>query len=81
MKPLTKKQAAVVRYMGKFYKEKMYWPTFVETGRALGVASTTVSEHLQRLVDKGYVGASKPNTWRGYFLTDSTMRLLELHNG
>lgn len=51
---LTKKQLAVLDYLGDFTEEKGYSPSYREIQAGLGLSSVSaVAEHIDNLVNKG----------------------------
>lgn len=59
MKALTPRQADVLRAVGNAIRQRGYPPTFREIGEAIGISpkssSTAVTDHLNRLEEKGYL--------------------------
>jgi len=53
---ITKKQLAVLEYIGNFTEEKGYSPSYREIMNGLGLSSVSaVAEHIDNLVAKGII--------------------------
>ncbi len=56
MKPLSKRQQAILDFISREVREKGYPPSVREIGEAVGLASSsTVHGHLERLEKKGFI--------------------------
>lgn len=60
MNALSKRQSAILEYLADYITRKGYPPTVRETGRAVGIRSTSaVNYQLSKLVDKGFIKREK----------------------
>lgn len=67
---ISKKQKAVLDYIGKFISEKGYSPSYSEIGEGMGISSkSTIFKYIKSLKERGFVSdiAGKK---RSLFLTD-----------
>ena len=55
---LTRRQAAIFDFVRKFTEERSYPPSMREIGRAFGIASSSVYDHLKALTRKGVIRRS-----------------------
>ncbi|MDO9325254.1 MAG: winged helix-turn-helix domain-containing protein [Methanoregula sp.] len=55
--------------------------TISELAKELGLAKSTVHEHLTILADNGFVNADDSRKWRTYTLTQKSYRILHPENG
>ena len=52
---LTERQRAILDFVRKFLDERAFPPSMREIGRAFGIASSSVYDHLQALARKGFI--------------------------
>lgn len=63
-RPLSERQAAIIRFVQKYMQEHNHAPSIREIGEGVGISSTSnVVYHINRLIDHGYM-YKQPGTSR-----------------
>lgn len=52
---LTEKQLNCLRFLYKFYQEKLYYPSRREIADEMGISAPSANQHVEYLIQKGYL--------------------------